>query len=293
VTTLEGMEFCLVPSGPFWMGERDEKHLNECLNYDYWIGRYPVIQAHFSAFVEAGGYREPRYWWDAHGVWKSGQIKEWRDDTPRDRPVNYGEPYNLANHPVVGVTWYKALAFTRWLSEQWRDNLPERWGAHLPSEAEWEKAARGGMDIPAKAIILSAGAVHSRHNLSLARNPQAKRLYPWDNEPDPNRANYDDSKVNASSAVGCFPSGVSPYGCEEMSGNVWEWCHSLYRSYPYRADDGREDESGSDPRVWRGGAFYVNARNVRCAYRNYLGVPDDLHDFLGFRVVVSPFFSER
>jgi formylglycine-generating enzyme required for sulfatase activity len=193
---------------------------------------------------------------------------------------------------VVGVTWYEALAFTRWLSEQWRDNLPERWGVHLPTEAEWEKAARGGMDIPAEAIILPADAIHSRHNLSLTGNPQAKRPYPWGNEPDPSRANYDDSKVNASSAVGCFPGGVSPYGCEEMSSNVWEWCHSLYRPYPYRADDGREDESSSNSRVLRGGAFDLNAGYVRCAFRNYYD-PDDRYYYIGFWVVVSPFFSER
>jgi formylglycine-generating enzyme required for sulfatase activity len=187
---------------------------------------------------------------------------------------------------------YEALAFTRWLSEQWRDNPPERWGVHLPTEAEWEKAARGGVDIPAKAIILHANTIHSRHTLSLVGDPQAKRLYPWGNKPDPNRANYDDSKVYVSSAVGCFPGGVSPYGCEEMSGNVWEWCHSLYKSYPYRADDGREDESSSDSRVVRGGAFNYYARFVRCASRDYSD-PDIRNHYLGFRVVVSPFFSER
>jgi formylglycine-generating enzyme required for sulfatase activity len=165
---------------------------------------------------------------------------------------------------------------------------------HLPTEAEWEEAARGGMDIPAEAIILHADAIHSRRNLSLAGNPQAKRPYPWGNEPDPNRANYDDSKVNTSSAVGCFPGGVSPYGCEEMSGNVWEWCHSLYRSrsYPYRADDGHEDESSSDSRVLHGGAFDSYANDVRCAFR-YGSDPDLRNNRLGFRVVVSPFFSER
>jgi formylglycine-generating enzyme required for sulfatase activity len=86
--------------------------------------------------------------------------------------------------------------------------------------------------------------------------------------------------------------GVSPYGCEEMSGNVWEWCHSLYRSYPYWADDGREDESSSDSCVLRGGAFYGYANLVRCAFRNY-DDPDYRDAYVGFRVVVSPFFSER
>ncbi|MDZ7336638.1 MAG: SUMF1/EgtB/PvdO family nonheme iron enzyme, partial [candidate division KSB1 bacterium] len=93
------------------------------------------------------------------------------------------------------------------------------------------------------------------------------------------------------------PGGQSPYGCEEMSGNVWDWTRSLWGTsweksdfkYPYKSDDGREDFSASSDytRVLRGGAFGIDQRVVRCAYR-YMNVPHFRHDFVGFRVVLSP-----
>jgi formylglycine-generating enzyme required for sulfatase activity len=118
-------------------------------------------------------------------------------------------------------------------------------------------------------------------------NPEPGRAFPWGNEPDPNRGNCDETGVGTTSAVGCFPGGASPYGVEDLSGNVWEWTRSLYRGYPYDPGDGREDLESGDLRVLRGGAFYVGARFVRCAYRDWYN-PSNRDGRGGFRLVASP-----
>lgn len=191
-----------------------------------------------------------------------------------DKPIDFEQSFNLPNHPVVGVTWYEALAFSQWLNQQLkatgfrfqvlRDGKceaitlePEIWQIRLPKEAEWEKAARG----------------------------TDGRIYPWGEEIDPERANYDATNINATSAVGCFPLGESPYGVLDMSGNVWEWCQTKWRdSYKEQADESLE---GSDPRVVRGGSWIDDPRDVRCAARCRYS-PGGRLNSLGFRVVVFP-----
>ena len=260
----EALAFCHVPAGPFWMGEGKERHRITVLDYDYYVARYPVTVAQFQAYLEA------------------------TDQKPGDTDSLKG----VANHPVVWVNWYEASAYAAWLSRRLRVVAPEhlagpelapkersvwegllegRLVASLPSEVEWEKAARG---------------------------PDGKRRWPWPgDEPDPNRANYHDSGIDATSAVGCFPGGRSPFGAEEMSGNVWEWTRSLWGEkwnkpsfdYSYDPHDGREDEETPDAilRVLRGGAFNLNEDNVRCAFRD-LYDPDDRSYRIGFRVFLRP-----
>jgi len=277
-TGLLNVLWCYVPPGPFLMGEGKEHHPNESITEGYLISRYPVTNAQFAAFVAAEGYAERKYWVEAEraGRWTKGKVKGWGDDEPRAAPYDFGDPFNLPNHPVVGVTWYEAVAFCRWFQEQiangewqvWRDGQLEvrcvevrNITVRLPSEVEWEKAARGANG----------------------------RRFPWGDDADPNRASYDETGVGTTSAVGCFPGGASPYGVEELSGNVWEWTRSLHKGYPYDPGDGRENlKAGRDAvRVLRGGAFVNGERLVRCAARGW-NIPDYWNWVYGFRLVASP-----
>lgn len=173
-------------------------------------------------------------------------------------PDNWEEQVQFPSRPVVGVSWYEALAYCRWA------------GGTLPSEAEWERAARG----------------------------TEGRRFPWGNEPpNPKRCNYHNN-VDHPTPVGLYPLGATPEGVHDLAGNVWEWTRSLWGTergsrpdfrYPYDASDGREDlETGENVRrVRRGGAYTQSAIPARCAFR-FSERPDNRGWSLGFRVVVRP-----
>jgi formylglycine-generating enzyme required for sulfatase activity len=129
-------------------------------------------------------------------------VKAFNEDEPRAQPFDFGAPFNLPNHPVVGVTWYEALAFCRWLTERWREEgvLPDRWLVRLPSEAEWEKAARGGIQIPAGPVIGRNWLAQAQSQLY--QNGEPQRRYPWGEEPDLNRANYKLCQMACSGGTG-------------------------------------------------------------------------------------------
>jgi hypothetical protein len=131
------------------------------------------------------------------------------------------------------------------------------------------------------------------HFKNVIKNPMPKRNYPWGDLHNENHANTKESEISASSTVGCFSEGASPYGCEELSGNVWEWTRSIDKDYPYKYDDGREDleKIGLTSIInLRGGSFYFVTNRALCASR--LGnFPGGESDYLGFRVVSSPFLT--
>ncbi|MDZ7401487.1 MAG: formylglycine-generating enzyme family protein [candidate division KSB1 bacterium] len=112
-------------------------------------------------------------------------------------------------------------------------------------------------------------------------------MYPWGDKTDPNCANYGDTGIGTTSAVGCFGAGTNHFGLLDMSGNVWEWTRSNYEGYPYQTKCENLAAGTDYARVLRGGAFGIDQRVVRCAYR-YMNVPHFRHDFVGFRVVLSP-----
>ncbi|MCL4299459.1 MAG: SUMF1/EgtB/PvdO family nonheme iron enzyme [Anaerolineae bacterium] len=266
VVGVDDMQFCCVPPGSFLRGSPDEDDLaydNEKplrkvnLRYGYWLGRYPVTVAQFRAFVEASGYK------------------------PKDKDSLAGLP----THPVTSVTWHEALEFCRWLTRRWRGKLPPGWQVTLPSEMEWEKAARGGLEIPVQPMIATVGGMGQLLQPALQPNSHPRRRYPWGDDADPNRANYGASGIGTTSAVGCFPQGASVYGVEELSGNVWEWCRTKWQeNYENYRDD--NDLKRNSPRVLRGGAFGSSGRVVRCAARNYVDPPNYWDRHFSFRVCV-------
>jgi formylglycine-generating enzyme required for sulfatase activity len=205
---------------------------------DYAISRVPITNAQYQIFVQATEHVPP-------GGWNGKRA-------PRGKEI----------HPVVNVSWYDALAYCRWLSQVSRKPIT------LPSQAEWEKAARGADDA---------------------------RAYPWGDAFDAARCNVDESGFRNTTPVGIFPNGASPYGCLDMAGNVWEWTRSLWGkdtkpdfTYPYDPDDrkpedldAREDEL----RVLRGGSWVNNRDSARCASPLRLP-PVTRGSLFGFRVVL-------
>jgi formylglycine-generating enzyme required for sulfatase activity len=213
----------------------------------YYIGKYPVTVGAYRAFVGAEGYQRRRYWTETGWAWCESVVRaqpEFWDD---------GKWTGDDRFPVVGVSWYEASAYCQWLSE-------ETGGSYrLPTEAEWEKAARGTDD----------------------------RLYPWGDEFDAKRCNTRASGLNQTEPVGQYsPGGESPYGCAEMAGNASEWTLSQYRPYPYDGNDGRNEVEGDAERVTKGGSWYKPALRARVVARG-MNDPFFADNDVGFRCVLD------
>ncbi|WP_295454586.1 SUMF1/EgtB/PvdO family nonheme iron enzyme [uncultured Thiodictyon sp.] len=197
--------------------------------------------------------------------------------------------------PIKQSTTASATACADWLTVYWRGKgwLPAGWRVALPSEPEWEKAAKGGERIPSESGVLirpvaELSALINADHPSMP-NPAPRRPYPWGTEPDPERMNFD-MNIGHVSPVGCYPEGRSPYGCEDLSGNVWEWTRSRFAAYPYPQDaKDRAEREDRQPagRGLRGGAFDYPRRYARASSRFDLD-PDHRYDFVGFRLVLAP-----
>jgi formylglycine-generating enzyme required for sulfatase activity len=253
-------DFVRVAGGEFWMGDdkgrENERPRHRVRLEGFEMARFPTTNAMFARFIAAGGYQERR-WWEAaiaHGRWAGGRVRDYRGE--RSQPFYWDDArYNNPAQPVVGVTWYEALAYCAWLTATLDDG--HTYG--LPSEAQWERAARG----------------------------RQGRAYPWGDEWAGDHCNSAEAGLETPSPVGLFPQGATPEGIQDMAGNVWEWTSSLYGEYPYRADDGREDVSDTGDRVLRGGAWLSSSGDARSAIRNW-NLPDLLFDNFGFRCLIAP-----
>ena len=222
-----------IAEGARWVDFEQPQHTIELDAYA--IGQYPVTNREYQAFVQESGWKAPPDW--------DG------DQVPESRP----------SHPVANISLADALAYCAWLNAKTGKDY------RLPSEAEWEKAARGGDG----------------------------RIYPWGDAFGQGNANTHEAWIGAPTAVGQFsPHGDSPYGCADMAGNVWEMTSSLYRAYPYQAGDNQEDLTLADTRVMRGGAFNYLRDSARCAARGWYG-PDLRFESIGFRVVLSAEWLEE
>lgn len=254
-------EFVVVPARPFLIGTPEEALSGLARRYGgaresyreeaprhrltlpaFALARVPVTNALYAAFAAATDIRPPL---------------AWRGPTP---------PADRRDHPVVDVSWEEAVAFCAWLSAAWpmvgarrpHSALPVAPVFRLPSEAEWEHAARG----------------------------DDGRTFPWGDDFDPACANTRETGVATTIPVGQAARGASPYGLLDMAGNVWEWTATLDRLYPYDPDDGREQIPAAGRRILRGGCYANPQGFARCACRFRLP-PTVRNEFIGFRLACT------
>lgn len=218
-----------------WIQSEMPQHMVELSEYS--IGKYPITNREYQAFVREARYNPP-------GGWDGDQF-----------------PSEKGSHPVVRISWNDANAYCKWLNEKSGKQY------RLPTESEWEKAARS----------------------------DDGRIFPWGNDLKLNRANTKEANaIDDTSEVGKFsPQGDSPYGCADMAGNVWEWCNDWFDKNEYK---NRIDNLPKNPqsqqvgrfRVVRGGSFNYSIQSTRCAHRAWLQPSENSINHVGFRIAYSP-----
>ncbi|HMU95079.1 MAG TPA: SUMF1/EgtB/PvdO family nonheme iron enzyme [Anaerolineales bacterium] len=232
ITGEDGATFVYVPAGKFIMGsddgKADEQPVQELYLDAYWIGETEVTNKQYEACVNQGTCDPPASF------------------ASYNQKGYFGYPQYI-NYPVLYVSWDQAKTYCTWA------------GGRLPTEAEWEKAARG----------------------------TEGQTYPWGNAtPNSNLLNYN-SDLFDTSEVKKYPDGQSIYGAYDMAGNVWEWVSSIYRPYPYNSLDGREDMTLEAERVLRGGSWLVSDADVRASNRYYSSQKETFNNLTGFRCARS------
>jgi iron(II)-dependent oxidoreductase len=255
-------DMVLVSQGSFIMGTADRtvaydnERLAHVVNLPaFWIDTTPVTNEKYLHFIQDGGYARPELWDPAGQVWlreTGASAPQFWESRAGDWAVNtfgYWNPVN-PRQPVQHVCYWEADAYARWA------------GMRLQTEAEWEKAA-------------SWDPAHQR-----------KLLYPWGDEPPtPELANLDQSLFRPSE-VGAYPEGISPYGCHQMIGDVWEWVSNEFNAYPgFEAFPYKEYSEvffGSEYKILRGGSWAVRPRAIRNTFRNW-DYPIRRQIFSGFR----------
>jgi iron(II)-dependent oxidoreductase len=286
-------EMVTIPAGSFLMGNNGhegfggpEELPQHSVNLPaYQIGKYEVTRGQYRKFMEAGGYEDSRYWSTEGWKWKeseaidyagmNGQVTHAVRPHTKDKRhepehwaaeqewIGHGHDHprftQTDNHPVVGVTYYEAEAYCKWA------------GGRLPTEAEWEKAARWD------------------------EKQQHANTWPWGDTWDPEKCNNAEDhspagggyKVNQSAPVGSYPQGASPYGCLDMVGNAYEWVAGWSKSYPGNPEP--FDRTNQYLSV-KGGCWDDGPLGVRCSYRGWYlppsssGTGPDDSDYIGFRV---------
>lgn len=246
--------WCKIDPGLFWHGggNSDASLRMTNLNYSYKIAKYMITNADFARFIVAKGYDNSK-WWTKNGWKQCIQIEKW------ERPDNWNSSLlNNPLQPVVGVSWYEAMAYCKWLTNNGHLSgwLSEKDVIRLPTSLEWERAARH-ID---------------------------KRMYPWGNqEPDIERANFDATALNRTTPIGCFPSGKSVCGALDLAGNTLEWMASSYETI----EDPNLDVTPDDAVFLSDGAFWRPNDRMRCGARLRYS-PLDRSRLQGFRVVCAP-----
>ncbi len=250
------VDMVLIPAGEFQMGSSaekandSEKPVHVVYVDAFYMDKYPVTNEQYKAFLDENPqWRKPQ-------LFKNYIPADYHDGAYLRDWYRTNYPTGKADHPVTKVGWYAAMAYAQWV------------GKRLPTEAEWEKAARGGLE---------------------------RRTYPWGNSVDLSQANYLHN-VGGTTPVGRYP--ANGYGLHDVSGNVWEWCLDAYDANFYLNSPGRNPFSDvntlewvtknfrsiQSPRVLRGGSWLMDPQGVRVAYR-FMGNPLDTHSAFGFRCV--------